>query len=183
MRTRRTYYEHYGIDKDEVKKLKDYCCNLNETDSKILQQVSAIPNDFFTERIYRSLTERLSFEDLDKEEYMPVGKEDFYGYQRLCLAWFRKILFRLGRYPFPEKVGADLMVFNSIDFNARGKIAIAVFSKNNRLRNKILRLAEKYPDKCKVISEDENGIVCVSFPAAWVDITCAKQKKIPDFLE
>lgn len=177
MRTRRTYYEHYGIDKDEVKYLKTYCCNLNETDLEILQQVSAIPNDFFAEKVYRSLTERLSFEDLDKEEYMPVGKEDFYGYQRLCLAWFRKIMFWFGRYPFPEKVGGDLRVFNSIDFKPYNSTAVAVFSKSNRLRNKILRLVKKYPEECKVISEYENGTVCVSFPAAWVDITRPKQKK------
>ena len=50
------------------------------------------------EKIYRSLTEKLSFEDLDKEEYMPIGKEDFYGYQRACVNYFKNLLIFAGRY-------------------------------------------------------------------------------------
>lgn len=98
MRMRRTYYRHYGIDKEEEKKIKAYCLNLDEEDKNILWQAAMRANGFMAKKIYRSLTERLSYEDLDKEEYMVVGKEDFYGYQRACVNYFKNLLIFAGRY-------------------------------------------------------------------------------------
>lgn len=94
MRTRRTYYSHYGISESELKVWKQKCRNADKDFERLMSESAKKVNPFFQKEIFDSLRYNMSFEDLDKREYMPVGKEDFYGYQRATIFSIKEEIMR-----------------------------------------------------------------------------------------
>lgn len=94
MRMRRTYYSHYGISEKEVKSWKQMFKNADKELETIMNKEAQKVNPFFKKEIFDSLRYNMSFEDLDKREYMPVGKEDFYGYQRATIFLIKEEIMR-----------------------------------------------------------------------------------------
>ena len=94
MRTRNKSYSDYGFRYGEEKQLKLHCRSpgLSEHDKFLLHQASIQSNPSISELVYKSIVCKLSYEDLQCEGYVPIAKADFYGYQRLCLYWFRQFL-------------------------------------------------------------------------------------------
>lgn len=95
---RRTYYKDYGFDKKEIKRLREYCKDMDDEDKEILRQAAESSNANIAEYLYESIINHLSYDDLDKDKYIPIGKEDFYGYQRLCMVKFCNLLVFAGKF-------------------------------------------------------------------------------------
>lgn len=84
MRTRRTYYKDYGMSADCVKWLKSYCTTT--TEPIIIRESAEEACTFMLDELYRSLRYGMSYTDVqDEVDYLPCGREDFYGYQRKTL--------------------------------------------------------------------------------------------------
>lgn len=66
---------------------------------------------------------------------------------------------------------------NAIEFTKHSKRATVTFSQP-RYINRIKKLAEKYPEECKIVSVDripyEGEILCAHIPTAWVRINPGK---------
>ncbi len=66
---------------------------------------------------------------------------------------------------------------NAIEFTKHSKRATVTFSQP-RYINRIKKLAEKYPEECKIVSvdriPDEGEILCAHIPTAWVRINPGK---------
>lgn len=92
MRTRNKSYSDYGFEKNEEKKLKEYCRQSDFNDHKLLLDTAISVNPFIASDIYYSLVRGISYDDLLKVRYIPLPKSDFYGYQRKCLSMFRNML-------------------------------------------------------------------------------------------
>lgn len=99
MRTRRTYYRNYGITTEEAERLKQICRETNDPEEKeILWNAALLANGALASQIYKSLREKKSFEKIDEKEYIPLNREDFYGYQRLCVLYFKNLMIFAGKY-------------------------------------------------------------------------------------
>lgn len=100
MRTRHKSYSDYGFQDGEAKQLKLYCRSpgLSDHDKFLLKQASRKANPSIDELVYRSIVCKMSYEELQDRDYVPIAKADFYGYQRLCLYWFRQFLTFEGRW-------------------------------------------------------------------------------------
>lgn len=98
MRKRDTGYKEYGFDKGEDKKLKLYCRNMSAEDSVTLLHCAVSANNALYNEIYFSLVSGISYEELEKIRRIPIAKNDFYGYQRLCLYKFRDLLLLSGKW-------------------------------------------------------------------------------------
>lgn len=100
MRTRRVYYRDYGVTVQEKKELLKYCRYLPNREKNLLQQVAEIINLDISGALIISLVLGKSYEKVNEKGTVYLGREDFYGYQRLVLVNFRRLLIRLGIYPF-----------------------------------------------------------------------------------
>ena len=99
MRTRRTYYKDYGIDGEEIKRLRMICANADMETEYILKNAAVYSNPCIADELYKSLRYKMSYTELqDEVDYLPYGKEDFYGYQRVCVEMFRCLMIYAGRY-------------------------------------------------------------------------------------
>lgn len=94
MKTRNKSYRDYGFEDGEAKQLKLRCRspNLTDYDKFLLKQASIQSNPDIADLVYKSIIFKISYEELQDYEYVPIAKADFYGYQRLCLYWFRQFL-------------------------------------------------------------------------------------------
>lgn len=83
MRTRDMSYEDYGITDEEVDYIKDFCFNSNsEQQEHIIKVALSELSPYIAIKCLDSLINKKSYEDLCKEEYMFIGKGDFYGHRR-----------------------------------------------------------------------------------------------------
>lgn len=98
MKTREKGYTDYGFEKDEGKRLKEYCKKAEFEDHKILIDSAMEANQCIAPELYFSIVSGISYDDLTRIKYIPLPKVDFYGYQRRCLAIFRKTLIGLGKW-------------------------------------------------------------------------------------
>lgn len=64
---------------------------------------------------------------------------------------------------------------NAIEFYRGDKVATGSFT-TERFKTKIKSLAEKYPDECQIVAENDDGSICCHFPVKWVKV--APPKKI-----
>lgn len=99
MKTRRTYYKDYGITDDEAKHLKKICRETEDQEEKdILWNAAQLANKCLARQIYKSLREKQSYEKVDEKDAIYISREDFYGYQRLCILYFKNLMIFAGRY-------------------------------------------------------------------------------------
>ena len=94
MKKRHTSYKDYGFEDGEAKELKLHCRSpdFSEDDRYLLTQASICSNPSIADLVYKSIVCKMSYEELQEYYYVPIAKADFYGYQRLCLFWFRQFL-------------------------------------------------------------------------------------------
>ena len=57
---------------------------------------------------------------------------------------------------------------NAIEFMTNGTKATLTFSV-------IRKLAEKHPDDCQIVADNEDGSICAHVPVAWIRISPPKQ--------
>ncbi|MCD8371232.1 MAG: hypothetical protein LUC94_13090 [Clostridiales bacterium] len=94
MRTRHKRLTDYGIPESEVNGLYDLCRNLDDRGRELLH-VAAVDScpPGIAEYIFKSLTDGSSYDAMSKSQWIPIGRDDFYGYRRKALAkfyWERK---------------------------------------------------------------------------------------------
>lgn len=83
MRTREKSYKDYGLTDDEVDYIKKFCINSNaEQQEKIIKVALSELSPYIALKCFESLIKKKSYDDLCKEEYMFIGKGDFYGHRR-----------------------------------------------------------------------------------------------------
>ena len=83
MRTRKKSYEDYGLTKDEIKDIKNFCMNADaEQKEDIIKVALSELSPYIALKCLESLIKDKSYEDLCKYEYIFLGKADFYGYRR-----------------------------------------------------------------------------------------------------
>lgn len=63
----------------------------------------------------------------------------------------------------------DNCIENTIEFYKNDKQASVTFSQG-RFITKIRKLSEKYPDKCRILSENKDGSILAHIPTNWVKI-------------
>lgn len=98
MKTRETGYADYGLDRSEVKRLKEYCKSTEFKEHKTLMDSAISSNPCIASDLYYSLATGISYDELTRVRYIPLPKGDFYGYQRRCLSTFRNFLLMFGKW-------------------------------------------------------------------------------------
>ena len=63
---------------------------------------------------------------------------------------------------------------NAIEFMTNGSRATLTFSQG-RYKSVIRKLAEKHPDDCQIVADNEDGSICAHVPVAWIRISPPKQ--------
>ena len=63
---------------------------------------------------------------------------------------------------------------NAIEFMTNGTKATLTFSQG-RYKSVIRKLAEKHPEECQIIADNEDGSICAHVPVAWIRISHPKQ--------
>ena len=63
---------------------------------------------------------------------------------------------------------------NAIEFMTNGSRATLTFSQG-RYKSVIRKLAEKHPEECQIIADNEDGSICAHVPVAWIRISPPKQ--------
>ncbi len=58
---------------------------------------------------------------------------------------------------------------NNIEFYSNTETATASFTQG-RYKTKIRKLAEKFPEVCKILAENDDGSILAHFPVSWVKI-------------
>lgn len=80
LKTRRTYYDDYGVSAEWVKKIKHYCRTAR--DHSLIWQAAREANPYLDEELVKSVVEGKSFDEISKKGYVAIERESFYGYQR-----------------------------------------------------------------------------------------------------
>ena len=63
---------------------------------------------------------------------------------------------------------------NVIEFMTNGTRATLSFSQG-RYKSAIRKLAEKHPEDCRIIADNEDGSICAHVPVAWIRISPPRQ--------
>ncbi|MCD8120817.1 MAG: hypothetical protein LUE65_01060 [Clostridiales bacterium] len=90
MRTRYKRLSDYGIPDVEIRGLYDLCRNLDDCERELLH-VAAIDSCpvGIVSYVEQSLIDGVSYDAMSKRgEWIPIGRDDFYGYRRKALAVF-----------------------------------------------------------------------------------------------
>ena len=91
MRTREKSYEDYGLTDDEVSYIKEFCFNSNkEQQEQIIKVALSELSPYIAFKCLDSLINKKSYDDLCKEEYLFIGKGDFYGHRRQGMAAIKR---------------------------------------------------------------------------------------------
>lgn len=92
MRIREKKYKDYGIDTTEKEKILDFCKNANAYERKLIFQAAVCSNPDIAEYLCESLTKGISYDMIFKKKYVPIGRDDFYGYRRKTISIIRNFL-------------------------------------------------------------------------------------------
>jgi hypothetical protein len=77
---------------------------------------------------------------------------------------------------------ADSVNENVIEFLRGQQRATATFCSQNKLGNKVRKLAKEYPEEVQIVAENPDGSIVAHFPVKWVKIT-APSKNRPEMSE
>lgn len=78
MRTRNKGYRHYQLSKEDVAIVLEYCRS-PDADKQLILECANKSNDTIAKELCESVEHSLSYERFG---YIPIRKEDFYGYRR-----------------------------------------------------------------------------------------------------
>ena len=96
MRTRDKFMKDYGISEKERETVISFCRNSNEADKQIIKWACHRANPDIEKELYNSLTEGIGYDGLSAKKYIPIGRKDFYGYQRKALYFLDEYLQLIG---------------------------------------------------------------------------------------
>lgn len=85
MRTRDASYWDYGISEAESKTLIEICHNADSQTELLLLKAAQEACMEYASSLFYSLRNNLSYEDVCSNNYLYIGKGDFYGYRRKVL--------------------------------------------------------------------------------------------------
>lgn len=94
-------WEYYGISKKRYRQLTEYIQSGRY--APVARQSAHTANKYIAEYLLLSVTENLSYDELQKMwelkkiERMACGRSDFYGYRRYFMACFDRELRRIGK--------------------------------------------------------------------------------------
>jgi hypothetical protein len=77
---------------------------------------------------------------------------------------------------------ADSVNENVIEFLRGYQRATATFCSQNKLGNKVRKLAKEYPEEVQIVAENPDGSIVAHFPSKWVKIM-APSKNRPEMSE
>ena len=85
MRTRDASYWDYGISEAESKELIEICRNADSQTELLLLKAAQEACMEYASSLFYSLRNNLSYEDVCSNNYLYIGKGDFYGHRRKTL--------------------------------------------------------------------------------------------------
>lgn len=103
MRTREKRYKDYGVTKEEKEKVLNFCKNAKKEDEFLIRNAALCANPYIADYICDSLKNDLSYDRLFKTLYVPIGRDDFYGYRRKTIAILKNLLLLSGMWGQIEK--------------------------------------------------------------------------------
>lgn len=92
MRTRNKGYSHYGFEPGEEKSLKELCRRNDFKTYMMIHMAAYKAHPGIADDLAYSLINGLSYDKIEFIKTTPISKVDFYGYQRECLYFFKKML-------------------------------------------------------------------------------------------
>jgi len=93
MRTREKNLADYGVDKGKEKELLRACREASRQErQELLAFCIASAPEGVECAVYESLVTGRSYDELVKREYIPAGRDDFYGYRRKAMGKFFDLL-------------------------------------------------------------------------------------------
>lgn len=96
MRKRKMSYKDYGINESELRYIKDFCRNAKENKKYIIDIALTEINPYIAPYVKKHLTEKKSYEKLCGENYIYLGKGDFYGECRYIVAAIKRWMILYG---------------------------------------------------------------------------------------
>lgn len=102
MKTRGMGYREHYLTENEVEKIIKDCMSdgpfVDGNGRDILRDAVVSSNPQIAEQLYNSIRYGLSYDKISKGEYIPISKNDFYGYRRLCIANYNDLLRMYGKW-------------------------------------------------------------------------------------
>lgn len=89
-------YKNYGLDKAEVKYIRDFCRNANEDKKKFIKNALSELQPYIVDYVYYSLVNNISYDNMSKKKYIYIGKGDFYGHRRQGMAAIKRWMILYG---------------------------------------------------------------------------------------
>lgn len=94
MKTRNKGYREYGFENtEEAKRVIKYCRSPDFQFGQELISAAVSANKTIAYDLAYSIVNNLSYRDIAKIKYIPIGEVDFYAYRRKCVAnmldWLR----------------------------------------------------------------------------------------------
>lgn len=68
---------------------------------------------------------------------------------------------------------------NNIEFIRDHERATCSFTQG-RFISKIRKLAEKYPDECQIVAENDDGSIVAHFPVKWIHISRREGRELTE---
>ena len=96
MRTMEMSYEDYGMTHDEREYVKKFCRESTKEQQEIINTALSEQDSYIASKCFESLVEDKSYEDLCMEEYLYIGKGDFYGHRRQGMAAIKRWMILYG---------------------------------------------------------------------------------------
>ncbi len=90
MRKRKMSYSDYGMTSEEVKYVNNICRNPSENENLIIDTALTEINPYIAPYVKKHLFEKKSYEKLCGENYIFLGKGDFYGECRYVVAAIKR---------------------------------------------------------------------------------------------
>ena len=90
MRIRNRTWSDYGITREQVRELKNYC--RSAIDTSLIEEAARRANKSIVKELVDSLTRGLSYSKLTIDGYVPIGQKDFYGYKKYTLSILNDLL-------------------------------------------------------------------------------------------
>ncbi len=92
MKIRDTKFSDYDISRQEEIRLKKLCRKSDIKTTMALYLAAKIANSYLASAVFLSLKFGVSFERVDRLEYLYISKNDFYGYRRKALWIFKHLI-------------------------------------------------------------------------------------------
>lgn len=96
MKKREMSYADHGMTATEVIYIKEFCRNSNDEEKILIKNALAEINPYVAPYVYYSLVNNLSYDDICKNNYIYMGKGDFYGYRRKGMADIKRWMILYG---------------------------------------------------------------------------------------